>query len=205
MNIIKTFGLSVLAVIGVGTVQAEDVVVDYDMTKGLLFGEEKPSAFGITADNEAVAADDKKAVVVISGTSNRNDEHSIVNNPTVTFKTDRAFTLTLGGCFYENKSYTVTIDDEEVTTLSTKTDKCYHQDKSSVTWALKTAPEKEVTVKVTGGLYLPYLGLRLIDPIQEKELYSTNFTDWCEYEQVAVETVKEVELNTKYSHEKLTF
>lgn len=62
-----------------------------------------------------------------------------------------------------------------------------------------------VEVIATGGSYLYSVQVKFISNIQEKELYSTNFSEWGDYETAAKEEETVVKWNTKYSHEEISF
>ncbi len=62
-----------------------------------------------------------------------------------------------------------------------------------------------VEVVATGGCYIYSVKVTFVSQVQEKELYSTDFTEWGEYETKAKQEVTTAEWNTKYSHETLTF
>lgn len=65
-----------------------------------------------------------------------------------------------------------------------------------------------VEIVSTGSSYLYCIKTEFISPIQEKQLYSTDFTEWGDYENgSSYKTADPVSItwNTKYSHESLTF
>lgn len=62
-----------------------------------------------------------------------------------------------------------------------------------------------VEIIATSTAYVYSIQVKFASSIQEKELYSTNFTEWGAYETDAKEVETLVTWNTKYSHEELTF
>ncbi len=60
-------------------------------------------------------------------------------------------------------------------------------------------------VEATGNGYIYGVKVVHVSAVQEKELYSTTFTDWGAYETGCKESETVVKWNTKYSHEELTF
>lgn len=62
-----------------------------------------------------------------------------------------------------------------------------------------------VEIIATSTAYVYSIQVKFASSIQEKELYSTNFTEWGAYETNAKEVETLVTWNTKYSHEELTF
>ena len=62
-----------------------------------------------------------------------------------------------------------------------------------------------VEIESTGGSYLYSIQVLQVSPLQEKCLYSTNFTEWKDYEKKAAAEQTQVTWQTKYSHETLTF
>lgn len=62
-----------------------------------------------------------------------------------------------------------------------------------------------VEIESTGGSYLYSILVLQVSPLQEKCLYSTNFTEWKDYEKKAAAEQTQVTWQTKYSHETLTF
>ncbi len=62
-----------------------------------------------------------------------------------------------------------------------------------------------VEVVSTGGSYLYGIQVVFVSSIQQKCLYSTDFTEWGAYETSAKEAETKVTWKTKYSHEDLTF
>ncbi len=60
-------------------------------------------------------------------------------------------------------------------------------------------------VEATGNGYIYGVKVVHVSAIQEKELYSTTFTEWGEYETGAKSEETVVKWNTKYSHEELSF
>ncbi len=62
-----------------------------------------------------------------------------------------------------------------------------------------------VEVVSTGGSYLYGVQVVFVSSIQQKCLYSTDFTEWGAYETSAKEAETKVTWKTKYSHEDLTF
>lgn len=62
-----------------------------------------------------------------------------------------------------------------------------------------------VEVLSTGSCYLYSVKVTFVSSVQEKELYSTDFSDWGAYETAAEEKETVASWNTRYSHETLTF
>ena len=62
-----------------------------------------------------------------------------------------------------------------------------------------------VEIESTGSSYLYSIQVLLVSPLQEKCLYSTNFTEWGDYKKKAEAKETQVTWQTKYSHETLTF
>lgn len=62
-----------------------------------------------------------------------------------------------------------------------------------------------VEIVGTESSYLYSIKVVQVSPLQEKCLYSTNFTEWGSYETKAEETETTVTWQTKYSHEDITF
>ena len=62
-----------------------------------------------------------------------------------------------------------------------------------------------VEIVATATSYLYSVQVKFISNIQEKELYSTNFSEWGDYETAAKEEETVVKWNTKYSHEEISF
>ena len=62
-----------------------------------------------------------------------------------------------------------------------------------------------VEIESTGGSYLYSIQVLQVSPLQEKCLYSTNFSEWGNYEKKAAAEETQVTWQTKYSHETLTF
>ena len=62
-----------------------------------------------------------------------------------------------------------------------------------------------VELVTTDNSYLYKIQVVFVSAVQEKELYSTDFTEWGDYETSAKEVETFVTWSTKYSHEQLTF
>ena len=62
-----------------------------------------------------------------------------------------------------------------------------------------------VEIAGTGSSYLYSIQVLQVSPLQEKCIYSTNFTEWKDYEKKAEASETKVTWQTKYSHEELTF
>lgn len=62
-----------------------------------------------------------------------------------------------------------------------------------------------VEIESTGSSYLYSIQVLQVSPLQEKCLYSTNFSEWGNYEKKAAAEETQVTWQTKYSHETLTF
>ena len=62
-----------------------------------------------------------------------------------------------------------------------------------------------VEIESTGSSYLYSIQVLQVSPLQEKCLYSTNFTEWGDYKKKAEAKETQVTWQTKYSHETLTF
>lgn len=62
-----------------------------------------------------------------------------------------------------------------------------------------------VEIESTGSSYLYSIQVLQVSPLQEKCLYSTNFSEWGNYEKKAEAKETQVTWQTKYSHETLTF
>ena len=59
-------------------------------------------------------------------------------------------------------------------------------------------------MKALQECYLYRVQVTFVSPLQEKELYATDFTDWPTIDRKKA-TNQKVEVTTKYSHENLTF
>lgn len=90
--------------------------------------------------------------VTFTGTQ-RNDTHGY-GGVTLVVPVDGTVKFTIGGCRYANQDFTVTnADGKTLATLSTTTDKCYHEDQSSITYIYTGEP---TTLTFSSIQYLPY-------------------------------------------------
>lgn len=90
--------------------------------------------------------------VIFSGT-NRGDDHGY-GDVTLVVPVDGTVKFSIGGCQYASRDFTVTnTAGETLATLSTKTDKCYHQDQSTITYLYVGEP---TTLTFHNIQYLPY-------------------------------------------------
>ncbi len=97
--------------------------------------------------------------VKFTGTYN-SDSHGY-RNVTITVPVDGIVKFTIGGCQYSNKTFTVTNSKNEVLeTLDPKTEKCYHQDQSSITYLYIGG---EDVLKFNNIQYLPYFKAEATD------------------------------------------
>lgn len=92
------------------------------------------------------------AGVTLSGTYN-NDAHGY-RNATVTVPVDGTVKFTIGGCQYTSQAFTVTNSaNETLATITPKTEKCYNQDGSAVTYLYTGGP---TTLSFNNIQYLSY-------------------------------------------------
>ena len=92
------------------------------------------------------------AGVTFSGTQ-RNDTHGY-GGVTLVVPVDGTVKFTIGGCQYANQTFTVTnAAGETLATLDPKTDNCYHQDKSTITYIYTG---EATTLTFSSIQYLPY-------------------------------------------------
>ncbi len=221
MKIKRLFTLFMVACLSATTLWAQESDCTEDATDGACSfavelmsnlttcdGSSSLAAYGFTKSGVVVASDSESAFVTMTGSSYRGDSHSTVNKPVFEFSTQYAFTVTLGGCQYDNAdAISVYIDGEVVATLDGKTSGCYHSSTSNVvTYSYNKIGDTPRTVKISGAQYVPYFALTIEEAIiKEKCLYSTDFSDWCDYETSAATSVTTATWTTKYSNETLSF
>ena len=91
--------------------------------------------------------------------------------------------------------YSYTVNGEEATTATT-----VHRATSA------EVEQGYVEIVSTGdNNYIISISLVQVSAIQEKQLYVTDFSDWCDYAVSATTSEKDVTWTTKYSYEDLTF
>ena len=107
------------------------------------------------------------AGVTFSGTQ-RNDNHGY-GNVTMSIPVDGTVKFTIGGCQYANKTFDVKDAQGNVLiTLNPHTDKCYHQDGSTITYYYTGEPTTLTFEKIQ---YLPYFKAEAADIAQVTVTY----------------------------------
>lgn len=105
--------------------------------------------------------------VSFSGTYN-SDTHGY-RNANITVPVDGTVKFTIGGCQYANKTFTVTNSTGKViATLDPKTENCYHQDKSTITYLYVGDAD---VLKFNDIQYLPYFKAEATDITEETITY----------------------------------
>jgi len=118
--------------------------------------------------------------------------------------------ITIGKCQYSNNGVATVTNEtgEKVTDDLNIGGACYHNNTTeNVATAVYSGEAGWITItccQSSGTDYVPYIALTWLDnPIKEKKLYSTDFSDWTKMDASTEETV--VKQSTKYSHEDINF
>lgn len=192
-NLLRLFTLCAAALVG-QTVAAQDVTALWDWQNGSPSGIKAATNFQKTSGT--IASNVEGIVLTVDATSGKlqgRDSDAQFNSGTkiqvpVQSTNDVVTVTSYPG--YHNYTVGGTAADADVVehkALSTEVAQGY------------------VEIVGTGSSYLYSIKVVQKSMIQEKTLYSTNFTTWSAYETAASESVSTATWKTKYSHEDLTF
>jgi hypothetical protein len=160
--------------------------------------------FGVAVDSEGntvrVAADAGNAVATVSG--KYHSEHGCTGLQVVV-PVSGAVTIQVGQCTYSSSDITVTDGEGNIVATATPETACWKNDRSNVTELVYKGGAATLTIK--GMQYCPFVAVKalVVNPMKEKNLYTTDFAEWTAIKASADETTVAVE--TKYTHETLNF